>query len=161
MLLALSLGKNWSLPTCVMLHRWLHSVFPCSSSALCIWPTMSILGVKCCCLVPYRIFLNIFPCGWVVISLLSLRSGHVLYGRGSIPDRGRSLSLPIKTLMSKRLGFFYPWLFFFLLLLLLSSSSSSSPLCRVFILIFLTQTMSLRNTVLQLFCCYYSWCLYR
>jgi len=33
-----------------------------------------------------------------------------------------------------------------------SSSSSSSPLCRVFIF---------RNTVLQLFCCYYSWCLFR
>ena len=48
-----------------------------------------------------------------------------------------------------------------LLLLLLLSSSSSSPLCRVFILIFLRQTMSLGNTVLQLFCCYYSWCLYR
>ena len=48
-----------------------------------------------------------------------------------------------------------------LLLLLLSSSSSSSPLCRVFILIFLRQTMSLGNSVLQLFCCYYSWCLYR
>ena len=48
-----------------------------------------------------------------------------------------------------------------LLLLLLSSSSSSSPLCRVFILIFLRQTMSLGNTVLQLFCCFYSWCLYR
>ena len=31
---------------------------------------------------------------------------------------------------------------------------------RVFILIFLRQTMSLGNTVLQLFCCYYSWCLY-
>jgi len=46
-------------------------------------------------------------------------------------------------------------------LLLLLSSSSSSPLCRVFILIFLRQTMSLGNTVLQLFCCYYSWCLYR
>jgi hypothetical protein len=45
--------------------------------------------------------------------------------------------------------------------LLLSSSSSSSPLCRVFILIFLTQTVSLGNTVLQLFCCYYSRCLYR
>ena len=42
-----------------------------------------------------------------------------------------------------------------LLLLLLSSSSSSSPLCRVFILIFLGQTMSLGNTVLQLFCYYY------
>ena len=40
------------------------------------------------------------------------------------------------------------------------SSSSSSPLCRVFILIFLRQTMSLGNTELQLFCCYYSWCLY-
>ena len=39
--------------------------------------------------------------------------------------------------------------------------SSSSPLCRVFILIFLRQTMSLGNTVLQLFCCFYSWCLYR
>ena len=42
-----------------------------------------------------------------------------------------------------------------------SSSSSSSPLCGVFIHIFLRQTMSLGNTVLQLFCCYYSWCLYR
>ena len=40
-----------------------------------------------------------------------------------------------------------------------SSSPPSSPLCRVFILIFLRQTMSLGNTVLQLFCCYYSWCL--
>ena len=60
-----------------------------------------------------------------------------------------------------------------LLLLLLSSSSSSSsppppsslssssPLCRVFIIIFLRQNMSLGNTVLQLFCCYYSRCLYR
>ena len=48
-----------------------------------------------------------------------------------------------------------------LLLLLSSSSSSSYPLCRVFILIFLRQTMSLGNTVSQLFCCYYSWCLYR
>ena len=51
-----------------------------------------------------------------------------------------------------------------LLLLLLSSSSlpsSSSPLCRVFILIFVRKTMSLGNTLLQLFCCYYSWCLYR
>ena len=48
-----------------------------------------------------------------------------------------------------------------LLLLLLSSSLSSSPLCSVFTLIFLTQTVSLGNTVLQLFCCYYSWCLYR
>ena len=38
-------------------------------------------------------------------------------------------------------------------------SSTSSPLCRVFILIFLRQTMSLGNTVLQLFCCFYSWCL--
>ena len=44
---------------------------------------------------------------------------------------------------------------------LLSSSSPSSPLCRVFILIFLRQTVSLGNKVLQLFCCYYSWCLYR
>ena len=49
-----------------------------------------------------------------------------------------------------------------LLLQLLSSpsSSSSSLLCRVLILIFLRQTISLGNTVLQLFCCYYSWCLY-
>ena len=44
--------------------------------------------------------------------------------------------------------------------LLLLSSSSSSSLCRVFILIFLRQSMSLGNTVLQLFCCYCSWCLY-
>ena len=48
-----------------------------------------------------------------------------------------------------------------LLLLLLSSSSSSSPLCRVFILILLRQIISLGNTVLQLFCCYCSGCLYR
>jgi len=47
-----------------------------------------------------------------------------------------------------------------LLLLSSSSSSSSSPLCRVFILIFLRQNVSVGNTVLQLFCCYYSWCLY-
>ena len=41
-----------------------------------------------------------------------------------------------------------------LLLLLLSSSSSSlSPLCTVFIIILLTQSMSIENTVLQLFCC--------
>jgi len=46
-------------------------------------------------------------------------------------------------------------------LLLLLLSSSSSPLCRVFILIFLRQTISLGNTVLQLFCYYYSWSLYR
>ena len=38
------------------------------------------------------------------------------------------------------------------------SSSSSSPLCRVFILIFMRQNISLGNTALQLFCCYYSWC---
>ena len=37
-----------------------------------------------------------------------------------------------------------------LLLLLLSASSSSSPLCRVFILIFLRQTMSLGNTVVTI-----------
>jgi len=59
-----------------------------------------------------------------------------------------------------------------LLLLLLSSSSSSSslsspssallsPSCRVFIHIFPRQTMSLGNTVFQLFCHYYLWCLYR
>jgi hypothetical protein len=39
-------------------------------------------------------------------------------------------------------------------------SLSSSPLCRVFILIFLRQTMSLGNTVSQPFCCSYSWCIY-
>ena len=53
-----------------------------------------------------------------------------------------------------------------LLLLLLSSSlllllSSMSPLCRVSTLIFLRKTMSLGNTVLQLFWCNYSWCVYR
>jgi hypothetical protein len=42
----------------------------------------------------------------------------------------------------------------------LLSSSSSSALCRVFILIFLRQTMSLGNTVLQPFCCSYSWCIH-
>ena len=31
----------------------------------------------------------------------------------------------------------------------------------IIILIFLRQTMSLGNTVLQLFCCFYLWCLYR
>ena len=46
------------------------------------------------------------------------------------------------------------------ILLLLLLLLSSSPLCRVFLLISLKQTMSLGNTVLQLFCCYYSWCLY-
>jgi hypothetical protein len=46
-----------------------------------------------------------------------------------------------------------------LLLLLLSSSSSSSlsPLCRVFVHIFLRQTISLRITMLQLFCRYCLW----
>ena len=47
-----------------------------------------------------------------------------------------------------------------LLLLSSSLSSSSSPLRRVFILTFLRNTMSLGNIVLQLFCCYYSRCLY-
>jgi hypothetical protein len=50
------------------------------------------------------------------------------------------------------------------LLLLLSSSSSSSsplsPLWRVFIHIFLKQTMSLRNIMLQPFCRYCLWCPY-
>jgi len=46
-----------------------------------------------------------------------------------------------------------------LLLLLLLLSSSLSPLHRVFIHIFLRQTMSLGDTLLQLFCrCL--WCLY-
>jgi len=39
--------------------------------------------------------------------------------------------------------------------------SSVSPLCRVSTLIFLRQTMSLANIVLQLFWCNYSWCSYR
>jgi hypothetical protein len=39
--------------------------------------------------------------------------------------------------------------------------SSVSPLCRVSTLIFLRQTMSLGNTVLQVFWCNYSWCVYR
>jgi len=42
--------------------------------------------------------------------------------------------------------------------ILLLLSSSSSPLSRVFIRIFLRQTMSVGNTVLHF--CYYSWCLY-
>jgi hypothetical protein len=47
---------------------------------------------------------------------------------------------------------------FRLLLLLLLLSSPLSPLCRVFIHIFLRQTMFLRNTMLQLFCRYCLWC---
>jgi hypothetical protein len=43
---------------------------------------------------------------------------------------------------------------------LLLSSSSSSPLCRVFIHTIPRQTMSLGNTLLQLFCRYCLWCLY-
>ena len=55
------------------------------------------------------------------------------------------------------------YLLVLLLLLLSSSSSSSSSLCRVFKHIYLRQTMSLGNTVFQLFCYYYYylWCLYR
>jgi len=48
-----------------------------------------------------------------------------------------------------------------LLLLLLLLLSSVSPIRRVYTLLFLRQTMSLGNTVLQLFCCYYSWYVYR
>jgi hypothetical protein len=48
-----------------------------------------------------------------------------------------------------------------LLLLLLLLLSSVSPLCKVSTLIFLRQTMSLGNTVLQLFWCNYSWCVNR
>jgi hypothetical protein len=44
------------------------------------------------------------------------------------------------------------------LLLLLSSVS---PLCRISTLTFLRQTMSLGKSVLQLFWCNYSWCVYR
>jgi hypothetical protein len=46
---------------------------------------------------------------------------------------------------------------FIIVLLLLSSLS---PLCRVFIHIFPRQTMSLSNTMLQLFCRYCLWCPY-
>jgi hypothetical protein len=42
--------------------------------------------------------------------------------------------------------------FTLLLLLLLSSSSSSSPLCKVFTIIYLKQTMFLGYIVLQQFC---------
>ena len=45
--------------------------------------------------------------------------------------------------------------------LLLLLSLSLSPLCRVFVHIFLRQTMSLGNTAFQLFSHYYLWCLYR
>jgi len=48
-----------------------------------------------------------------------------------------------------------------IIIIIIIIRSSSSPLCRVFMLIFLRQTMFLGNTVLQLFCCYYSWCLFR
>jgi len=47
-----------------------------------------------------------------------------------------------------------------LITILLLLSSSLSPLYRVFIHIFLRQTMSLRNTAFQLFCHYYLWCLH-
>jgi len=47
-----------------------------------------------------------------------------------------------------------------LVLLLLLLLSPVSPLCRVSTLIYLRQTMSLGNTVLQLFWCNYSWCVY-
>jgi len=67
------------------------------------------------------------------------------------------ISGPLKgTVLSVRMQRFQ-----YSLLLLSSSSSSVSPLCRVSTLIFLRRTMSLGNTVLQLFWCYYSWCSYR
>jgi hypothetical protein len=43
---------------------------------------------------------------------------------------------------------------------ILSSPSSLSPLCRVSTHIFPRQTMSLRSTLLQPFCCCCLWCLY-
>jgi hypothetical protein len=55
-------------------------------------------------------------------------------------------------------GLQHIWTLLSVLLLLLSSVS---PLCRVSTLIFLRQTISLGNTVLQLFWCNYSWCVYR
>jgi hypothetical protein len=47
-----------------------------------------------------------------------------------------------------------------LLLLLLLLVKIPSPLCRVFTHIFHRQTMSLSNTMLQLFCRYCLWCPY-
>ena len=71
------------------------------------------------------------------------------------------LSADIATSISVHVSSFLFLIIISALLLLLSSSSSSFLLCRVFILTYLRQIMSLGNTVLQLFCCYYSWCLYR
>ena len=55
------------------------------------------------------------------------------------------------------------WFSSFVFVIILASSPSSSsvsPSCRISTLIFLRQTMSLGNTVLQLFWCNYSWCVY-
>jgi hypothetical protein len=64
--------------------------------------------------------------------------------------------VPITLVPALALLCFYVSTFRSLLLLLLSSSSSSSSSS-----LFPRQTMSLGNTVMQLFCCYYLWCLYR
>ena len=60
-----------------------------------------------------------------------------------------------------RMNSWLVWGYFLLLFILssTSSSSSASPSCRVFTLMFVKQTMPLRNTVLQLFYSYYSWCI--
>jgi hypothetical protein len=55
----------------------------------------------------------------------------------------------------------YCWEWFCQLELVLLLLSSVFPLCRVSTLIFLRQTMSLENTVLHLFWCNFSWCVYR
>jgi hypothetical protein len=133
-----------------VLNSWFHNAVTssCSSagSALCVCVCVSSISLSFRCL---------------VLCILNNVNVHQIC---------RTLSLPaweIQRLGSERflhidciMGIYYNFLLKLLLLLLLLSSSSS-PLCRVFILIFLRQTISLGNTVLQLFCCYYSWCLYR
>jgi len=94
------------------------------------------------------------------------KQAHVYHRKGLKNPLSRSpafiiLTLPEPLLASKWELCSVTLLLLLLLLLLSSSSSSSSPLCRAFIRIFLRQTMSLGNTVLQLFYCYYSWCLDR
>jgi hypothetical protein len=60
------------------------------------------------------------------------------------------------SVLSRSVYYYHPTLHGLLLLL----SSSLSPLCRVFINIFLTQILSLSNKMLQLLCHYCLWCPY-